>query len=50
MERGTKNHGKNLISWKILIRGIIAQVIMRLVLINIVLSVVNKGKENILGK
>ena len=33
-----KSHGKNLISWKILIRSIITQVIMTLVLINILLN------------
>ena len=39
MENATKNHGKNLISWKILIMSIIVQIIMMLVLINIVLNV-----------
>ena len=35
----TESHGKNLMSWKILIKNIIVQVIMMLVLINMVLSV-----------
>ena len=35
---GTKNHGKNLISWKILIRSFIVQVIMVLVLNKYVLN------------
>ena len=39
MKNGTKKLGKNLISWKILIRSIIVQVIMMLVLINMVLNV-----------
>ena len=39
MESGTKRDGKNLISWKKFIRGIIAQVIMMLLIINMVLSV-----------
>ena len=34
-----ESHGKNLMSWKILIKNIIVQVIVMLVLINIVLSV-----------
>ena len=38
-ETGTKSHGKNLISQKILIRSIIAQVIMILVSISMVLNV-----------
>ena len=38
MKSGTESHGKNLISWKILIRSIIAQVIMSWVLINMVLN------------
>ena len=33
-----KSHGNNLISWKILIRGIIAEVTLMLVFINLVLS------------
>ena len=41
MESDTESHEKNLISWKILIRSIIAQVIMILVLINMVLNVGN---------
>ena len=36
---GTKSHGNNLISWKILIKSIIALVITMLVLINMVLNV-----------
>ena len=39
MENGTKIHGKDLISWKILIRSIIAKVILMLVSINMVLNV-----------
>ena len=39
MESGTKSHGKNLISWKILIIIITAQVIMVWMLINMVLNV-----------
>ena len=39
IENGTKSHGKNLISWNMLIRSIIAQVITMLVLINMVISV-----------
>ena len=39
MKNGTKSHGKNLISWKNLIKSIIPQIIMMLVLINMVLSV-----------
>ena len=39
LESGTKIHEKNLISQKILIRSIIAQMIMMLVLINMVLNV-----------
>ena len=39
MESDTESHGKNLISWKILIKGIIVQIIMILVLTNMVLSV-----------
>ena len=39
MESGTKNRGKNSISWKILIRSITAQVIMIAVLINMALNV-----------
>ena len=39
MESGTKSHGKNLISWNILIKSIIAQIITILVLINMVLNV-----------
>ena len=37
MESGTKCHEKNLISWNMLIRSIIAQIIMMLVLLHIVL-------------
>ena len=36
---GTESHRKNLTSWEILIRNIIAQIIMMLVLINMVLNV-----------
>ena len=39
VESGTKSHGKNLISWKILIISITAQVIMMWMLINMVLNV-----------
>ena len=39
LESGTKNHGKNSISWKILIRSIIVQIIMMSVSINMVLNV-----------
>ena len=39
LESSTKSHGKNSISWKILIRSIIAQIIMSWVLINMVLNV-----------
>ena len=39
MVNGTKIHGKNLISSKILIGGIIAHIIMMSVLINMVLNV-----------
>ena len=39
MVNGTENYGNNLISWKILVRSFIAQLIMMLVLINMVLSV-----------
>ena len=38
LESGTKNHGKNSISWKILIRSIIVQIITMWVLINMVLN------------
>ena len=38
-EKLYKNHGKNLISWKILIRTIIVQIIPMLVLINMQLNV-----------
>ena len=38
VESGTKSHGNNSISWKILIRSIIAQIIMIAVLINMVLN------------
>ena len=34
MVNGIESHGKNLMSWKILIRGIIVQIVMMLVLIN----------------
>ena len=50
MESGIKNHGKNSISWKILIRSIIAQVIMIAVLINMVLDVEHRedfGKKKV---
>ena len=39
MVNGIKSHGKNLMSWKILIRSIIVQITMMLVLINMVLNV-----------
>ena len=39
VESGTKSHGKNLISWKILIISITAQVIVMWMLINMVLNV-----------
>ena len=39
MLNGTESHGKNLMSWEILIKSIIAQIIMVLVLINVVLNV-----------
>ena len=38
MGSGTKNHGKNLISLKILIKSIVVQIITVLVLINMVLN------------
>ena len=38
MGSGTKNHGKNLISRKILVRSIIVQIITMLLLINMVLN------------
>ena len=38
LESGTKNPGKNLISWKILIRSIIAQIVMMSVSINMMLN------------
>ena len=39
MRSGTESKGKGLISWKILIRSIIVQVITMLVLLNMVLNV-----------
>ena len=36
---GAESHGKNLMSWEILIKSIIAQIIMELVLINMVFNV-----------
>ena len=39
MVNGRESHGKNLMSLKILIGGIISQIIMMLMLINIVLNV-----------
>ena len=39
MANGIESHGKNLMSSKILIRSIIAQIIIMLVLINMVLNV-----------
>ena len=39
MVSGTKSHGKNLISEKILIKNVIVQFIMMLVLINMVLNI-----------
>ena len=47
MESGTKSHGQNLISRKILIGSIISKVIMMLVLINMLLNVEHRY---ILGK
>ena len=38
MKSGTKIHGKNLNSWKILIRSFIVQIIMMSVSINMVLN------------
>ena len=38
VERGTKSQWKNSISWKILIRSFIAQVIKMLVLVNMMLN------------
>ena len=38
MGSGTENHGKNLISWKILIKSIILQIMMMSVSINIELN------------
>ena len=38
MGSGTENPGKNSISWKVLIKSIIAQIIMMLVSINMVLN------------
>ena len=38
LESGIKNHGKNLIGWKILISSIIVQIIMMSVSINMVLN------------
>ena len=39
MVNSTKSHGKNLMSWEILIKSIIVQIITMLVLMNMVLSV-----------
>ena len=39
MINGIKSHGNNLMSWGILIKNIVAQLIVMLVLINMVLSV-----------
>ena len=39
MGSGIKSYGENLISWKILIKTVIAQVIMIVVLINMMLNV-----------
>ena len=39
MVSGPESHGKNLMSWEVLIRSVIAQIIMMLVLINTVLNV-----------
>ena len=39
MVNGIESHGKNLMSWGILIKSIITQIIMMLVLINMVLNV-----------
>ena len=36
---GTESHGKNLMSWEILIKSITAQIIMMLLLIDVVLNV-----------
>ena len=38
MESGTKSHGKNLASWKILIKSVIAETIIMSVSINMVLN------------
>ena len=38
MGSGTENHGQNSISWKVLIKSIIAQIIMISVSINMVLN------------
>ena len=38
MESGIESHGKNLMSWKVLISSIIAQILMILALINMVLN------------
>ena len=38
MGSGTENHGQNSISWKVLIKSIIAQIIMMSVSINMVLN------------
>ena len=42
LESGTENHEKNLISWKILIRSIITQIIRMLVSKNMVLNAVHR--------
>ena len=42
LESGTENHEKNLISWKILIKSIITQIIRMLVSKNMVLNVVHR--------
>ena len=39
MVNGTESHEKNLMSWEILIRSIVAQIFMMLVLINMVSNV-----------
>ena len=45
MGSGTKSHGKNSISWKILIKSIIAKIIMTSVSIDKVLNVENVTKK-----
>ena len=50
MVNGTKSHEKNVMSWEILIKSIIAHVVMMLVLINMVLNVKHRlDFGNIMG-